>query len=102
MWDREGVVSDLVHRGEALNVKLVRQWEPLMAPRTKHKECFPARIAGVWAQRVTLRMCGKSGQKDGDMLGNRDPLHSAFLGKASDETTLVCYRNNPYLCTSLF
>ena len=28
-----------------------------MDPQTEHTESFPAAIAGVWAERVTLRMC---------------------------------------------
>ena len=52
-----------------------------MAPQTEQKDCFPAQIAGVWAQRVTLRMCEENGEKDGDMLATRGPLHSTVSSK---------------------
>ena len=72
-----------------------------MACQTEHKESLPAQIAGVWVQRVTLRMCEESGQKDGIVLENRGLLHSAFPSKVGSENTLVCYGSQPSLYTGV-
>ena len=47
-------------------------------PWTKQNECFPAQIAHIWAPMVTVRMWEDYGQKNGNMLENKGPLHSVF------------------------
>ena len=51
-------------------------WEFLIDPQIEQKASFPAQIVAIWAQRVTLRMCQKSGPEDGDMPKNRVAPHS--------------------------